>query len=130
MLPQGNNIAKQSSKQIIIDTSNFDHVSDVNTVHGGFPEVSVQGKGVIQDHLSGEIYNKKSYLTFLSLNCCSLRSNSKRASFLAIIEEHHPDIVCGCESHLDNTYHASEIFPDAYNVYRKDRVEGGGGVFI
>ena len=63
-------------QQIIIDTSNLDHVSDVNTVHGGSPEISVQGKGVIQDHLSGEIYNKKSYLTFLSLNCCSLRSNS------------------------------------------------------
>ena len=109
-----NNITKKSSnsdQQIIIDTSNLDHVSDVNTVHGGSPELSVHGKGVIQDHLSGEIYNKKSYLTFVSLNCCSLRSNSKRASFLVIIEEHHPDLVCGCESHLDNTYHTSEIFP-------------------
>ena len=47
-----------SVQQIIIDTSNLDHVSDVNTVHGGSPGVSVQGKGVIQDHLSGEIYNK------------------------------------------------------------------------
>ena len=91
--------------------------------------VSVQGKSVIQNHLSGEIYHKKSYLTFVSLNCCSLRSNSKRISFLAIIEEHHPDIVCGCESHLNNTYHTSEIFPASYNVYRKDCVEGGG-VFI
>jgi len=78
--------------------------------------------GVIQDHLSDGNY-KKSYH---SLNCCSLRSNSKRASFLAIID---PDIVCGCESHLNNSFHLSEIFPDSYNVFRKDRVEGGG-VFI
>ena len=54
-----------------------------------------------------------------------MRSNSKRASFLAIIEEHYRDIVCGCESHLNNTYHTSEIFPDSYNVFRKE-----GGVFI
>jgi len=49
-----NNIAKQSSnsdQQIIIDTSNLDHVSDVSTVHGGSPKFSVQGKG---DLLSGE----------------------------------------------------------------------------
>ena len=94
-------------------------MSDVKTVHGGSPEVSVQGNGIIQDHLSGEIYSKKSYLTFLSLYCCSLRSNSKTANFLAIIEEHHPDIVYGCESHLDNTYHASKIFNDSYNVFKK-----------
>jgi len=46
-----NNIAKQSlnsDQQIIINTSN---VSDINTVHGGYPEVLVQDKGVIKDYL-------------------------------------------------------------------------------
>ena len=73
---------------------------------------------------------KKSDLTFLSLNCCSLRSNSKRARFLALIEKCNPDIVCGCESHLDQSYHTPEVFPDHYNVFRKDRTVGGGGVFV
>ena len=69
----------------------------------------------------------KSHLTFLSLNRCSLRSSTKKASFLALINEHNPD---GCESHLDQSYHTPEIFPHTYNVYRKDHTEGGGGVFI
>ena len=52
------------------------------------------------------------------------------AQFLPLIDEQNPDIVCGCESHLDSSYHTAEIFPETYNVFRKDRIVGGGGVFI
>ena len=41
-----------------------------------------------------------------------------------------PDIIVGCESHLDNSYTSSEIFPAGFNIYRKDRTAGGGGVFL
>jgi len=57
----------------------------------------------------------------LSLNCCSLRSSLKKASLLALINEHKPNIICGCESHLDESYLSAEIFPKDYNVFRKDR---------
>ena len=69
-------------------------------------------------------------LKCLSLNCCSLRSVGKKTSFLALIEEHKPDIICGCESHLDSSYFTAETFPSNYMVPRKDRTEGAGGVFI
>ena len=36
----------------------------------------------------------------------------------------------GCESHLDHSYTSSEIFPAGFNIYRKDRAAGGGGVFL
>ena len=36
----------------------------------------------------------------------------------------------GTESHLDNSYFNSELFPCNYNVYRKDRNKHGGGIFI
>ena len=49
---------------------------------------------------------------------------------LALIDKSNPDIICGCESHLNQSYYSSEIFPDLYIVIRKDRVEGAGGVFI
>ena len=33
-------------------------------------------------------------------------------------------------SHLDDSYTLSETFPVGFNIYRKDRVVGGGGVFL
>ena len=68
-------------------------------------------------------------LKILSLNCCSLSSNLKKAALLALIN-YDPDIICGCESHLDESYLSAEIFPKNYNVFRKDRTEGAGGVFL
>ena len=69
-------------------------------------------------------------LTVLSLNCRSIRSLEKRSKLLALIYEHNADIVIGCESHLDHTYLTSEVFPRDFTIIRKDRVIGGGGVFI
>jgi len=66
-------------------------------------------------------------IKILSLICCSLKST---LTFLALNDEHTPGIICGCESHLDETYHPAEIFPDKYNVFRKDCVEGAGGIFL
>jgi len=65
-----------------------------------------------------------------SLNCCGLRSSGKRANFIALVDENNPDIICGCESHLDSQYYSAEIFCSTYTVFRKDREEGGGGVFL
>jgi len=69
-------------------------------------------------------------IKILSLNCCSLRSSGKRANFIALVDENDPDVICGCESHLDSQYYTFEIFPSNYTVFRKDRIEGGGGVFL
>ena len=68
-------------------------------------------------------------LTVLSLNCRSIRSLEKRSKLLALIYEHNAEVI-GCESHLDHTYLTSEEFPRDFTIIRKDRVIGGGGVFI
>jgi len=44
------------------------------------------------------------------LNCCSLGSSGKRALFQSLVDEHSPDIICGCELHLDGTYYDAKIF--------------------
>ena len=69
-------------------------------------------------------------LSILSLNCRSVRSQSRRALLQSIIEEYQADIVIGCESHLDDSFSSREIFPSQYAVMRKDRCIGGGGVFL
>ena len=40
------------------------------------------------------------------------------------------DIVIGTESHLTETIQNSEIFPNNFHTYRKDRNNYGGGVFV
>ena len=47
-----------------------------------------------------------------------------------LIHEHSPDVIVGCESHLDSTYTSSKVFPPGYTVIHKDRSLGGGGVFL
>ncbi len=69
-------------------------------------------------------------LRVMSVNCRSLRSTTKRAEFSSLIEAEKPDIIFGSESHLDNTIHNGEIFPSSYEIFRKDRELGAGGVFI
>ncbi|XP_070203496.1 uncharacterized protein [Littorina saxatilis] len=41
-----------------------------------------------------------------------------------------PDIICGTESWLKQDIKSSEVFPEDYTPYRKDRSTLGGGVFI
>ena len=71
-------------------------------------------------------------LKVISLNFCSLRSSGKRAALKAIIlvDEHKPHIIMGCETHLGETYASSEVFPPGHSIIRKDRCNGGGGVFL
>ena len=71
-----------------------------------------------------------SNVNILSLNCRSIRSVSKQGKLLALIEEHNIDIIIGCESHIDQSFLSTEIFPPNFTVHRKDRSIGGGGVFL
>ena len=80
----------------------------------------------------------RSNLRILSLNCRGIRG--KVSEFTSLVDYTKPDIVCGVESLLHgikpgtnadlDAIRSSEIFPDHYNVYRNDRKDGGGGVFL
>ncbi len=69
-------------------------------------------------------------IKIMLVNCRSLKSERKRFDLQDLIEAHKPDIICGQESHIDNTFTNGEIFPPGYNVSRKDRNINGGGVFV
>jgi len=47
-----------------------------------------------------------------------------------LLDTHNPDIVFGTESWLKPDILSSEVFPTGYSVYRKDRSDGYGGVFV
>ena len=66
----------------------------------------------------------------VQINCRSLKGSVKRAELASMIEQEAPDIICGSESHLKQSIPSSEIFPDSFQVFRKDRNRSGGGVFI
>ena len=70
-------------------------------------------------------------LSFVLLNCRSIRSENKAREFKLFVREHDPDVIMGTESWLTNDISDAEIFPHNYVTYRKDRCDRtGGGVFI
>lgn len=69
-------------------------------------------------------------LKLLSINCRGLKSKQKQRDLHSVIQQEDPDIICGCETHLDGSYNMSGVFPGNYDIYRKERNSHGGGVFI
>ena len=70
-------------------------------------------------------------LRCLEINCNSIQSSERSAAFTSIIANQDPDIVFGCESKLSPEDPTYSSFPPNYNVFRKERVNsGGGGIFI
>ncbi len=67
-------------------------------------------------------------LNMAIVNCRSIRSKS--ALFDIFLHIKSCDIIMGTESWLDSTISSAEIFPDGYQVFRRDRDSSGGGVFV
>ena len=66
----------------------------------------------------------------MSVNCNSIQSLDKRSELSALIDLHNPHIILGQESKIGPVHQSSEIFPQNYTSFRKDRKVGGGGVFV
>ena len=60
------------------------------------------------------------------MNCNGIKSSTKKAELLALIDLRKPDIVLGCESKLDSTIPSYSVFPSTYDILRKDRTSHGG----
>ena len=56
--------------------------------------------------------------------------DGKQAEFWSMINAVKPDIIFGSETWLVPNISTSEVFPPDYNVYRKDRGDGWGGVLL
>ena len=50
--------------------------------------------------------------------------------FSCTIAEYAPDIIASTESWLTPSIYSNEIFPDNYNVFKKDCLDGYVGVFL
>ena len=70
----------------------------------------------------------KASLRTLTINFQSIFS--KREEFWSLIDATKPDVIMGCETWLKSGVGHREIFPSGYNLYRKDRKDGYGGVLI
>jgi len=65
----------------------------------------------------------------LNMNCQSVIG--KKSSLEVMAETIDADVIIGTESWLTPSILSTEVFPERYKVYRRDRKRGrGGGVFI
>ena len=70
-------------------------------------------------------------LRVVVLNCPSIKSSGKPAQPRIMITSLQADFIIGSESWLNPTIKSSEIFPDSFSCYRRDRPGGvGGGAFL
>ena len=68
-------------------------------------------------------------LKVVSVNCQSVKEKTRELGNLILTTD--PDIILGQESWLNDNIFNGEVFPDNYEVIRKDRTTTrGGGVFI
>ena len=65
----------------------------------------------------------------MTMNCRSAKN--KIADIAAVIDQYKPDIIFCTESWLISNIDSNEIFPNGYQIFRKDRPDDchGGGVF-
>ena len=71
-----------------------------------------------------------SNLKLAVLNFCSVTNKHPHLEVFLVSNNVDIRIIIGTESHLDESYSNSEIFPRYYNTNRKDKNCHGGGVFI
>ena len=62
------------------------------------------------------------------LNCQSVKTSSKPAQLMNLITSLQADIVTGSESWLNPGIKSSEVFPDSFSRYRRNRPGAVGGV--
>ena len=67
-------------------------------------------------------------ISFLVINFQSVKN--KAAELGVLLELHKPDIIIGTETWLSSDHHSSEYIPAEYDVIRKDRATGFGGVLL
>ena len=65
--------------------------------------------------------------------CLNIQSiKSKREALWNLLDSRYPDILFGCETWLNPNITDNEILPEntGYNIFRKDRKDGYGGVML
>ncbi|XP_072169454.1 uncharacterized protein [Diadema setosum] len=71
---------------------------------------------------------EKRKMRILTVNFQSARNKKEEISNL--IDSSDPDIILGTETWLNSKFQNAELFPSNYELIRKDRIDGYGGVLI
>lgn len=133
------NISTKELPLSFVTVSNSSSPIGKQSVHDYTDLINRTGSSTGQP-LLGKV-SKSSGLTVLNINFRGIRG--KVSDFLNLLFSLKPDIILGTESWLSAEIHNSEVFPNNYQVFRKDRLisdsdatdytEGDrnwGGVFI
>ena len=76
----------------------------------------------INTHRSNNSKSSDRIILF-NVNCRSLRSESKREEYLALVDMYKPHIIHATETHLAKQISNAELIdPLLYDIYRKDRL--------
>ena len=62
------------------------------------------------------------------LNCQLVKVSRKPAQLKNLVSSLKADVVIGSESWLNSSIKSSEVFPDGFDAYRRDRHDGRSGV--
>ena len=88
----------------------------------------LQGAGLQTNSHNSDHCQIKQLLKLVIANCQNIVN--KHAELEMLLQVHKLDLFVGTESHLDETILSPEIFSSHYTVYRNNRNQHGGGVFI
>ena len=136
------NFASSLFQDSLSQSNSFDCLSSLSSDNNGAltPGPPLAASSPNRTLNSGPMNNGSRSNNVSRANCRSLKamvinfgSIKNKASALAVtLENYHPDIVFGTETHLNVSINSSEIFPPNYAVFRKDRDIGtsGGGVLV
>ena len=108
-----------SSSLFMVNTSNiFDQLSNSNVV--GSPGLPVFRSSPIKlNRTDRNNYYRPRNTKKLVVNFQSIKN--ERKALCNLIDSANPNILIGTETWLRNDISSSEIFPEGYTVYRKDR---------
>ena len=57
-------------------------------------------------------------------------SKNKDCEFQAFLAKENPDVIIGTETWLNSSVKTCEYFNPNYSVFRRDRLDGYGGVLV
>ena len=125
------NISATLFDSTIIDSvnlSDYDGTDSINRSSTSSCSSLDPGPPVAQSSPSKQSRSAATNLRTLTINFQSLFG--KKEVFWSLVDVVKPDIIFGSETWLKPDKGQSEIFPPGFDVYRKDRTDGYGGVLF
>jgi hypothetical protein len=110
-------------------TNRFDIFNGTPISEGSFGSPTAASSPLDKTPKRSKVKRDDKPLRVVIINCQSVRN--KKQELENLVESSNPDIIIGNESWLNKDIQSSEVFPEGYNCYRKDRKDDThGGVFV